>query len=526
MHGLRRVAHPACEHAGNPILVPEHPWEEHAIQLYGNAVFHDASCDRFRMYYLAHSAAKGRVFRRRTGEPMPSINFAGETKPAIVSLPAYAESRDGFAWQRVMMQQANYEEHATTNLLRGIVKGQCFEPGILLDPDDSDPNRRYKCVNWDMGASYPPAGTRRIRPAALTPSPEERSVDTPHGIFLGRPWQRVREGVVEILDDAGRVIHTQPEGLHQRQTGLYPAVSADGIHWQRLTEQPALHCYSDTGHSLLRDPVSGRLVCFGRMRFPDAFPQFEIGRAVARSESDDLIDWSTPEMVLIGDPGDPAPFHVNEMPVGLYEGLYLGVLEVGDGDSPAQRPDGPMQLACSRDGRRWHRVADRADFLTAAVAPDGWSHGCHLKPGSAPVPFGDHVLLYYSARATSAAAHCPRNGFGVATWRRDGFVSLHGDGDGGELLTTPFTFDGTALHLNLTVETGGAAQVTVCDQHGRPDGEWSGLTDGTVRSRTITGDHLDLEVAWESGRIEEMMGLPCTLRVKMQRTHLYSFWTE
>ena len=46
--------------------------------------------------------------------------------------------------------------------------------------------------------------------------------------------------------------------------------------------------YPWEGDSILRDPRSGRFVCYGRLRFPDAFPQFEIGRAVARVQSDNL----------------------------------------------------------------------------------------------------------------------------------------------------------------------------------------------------------------------------------------------
>ena len=526
MEGLARMAHPAEDHPGNPIMEKEHPWEGHSIQLYGNSVFYDPSEEKFRMYYLAHGQGVKEMQARKTGDPMPRINFAGEGKPAVSCPPAYAESDDGFTWQRVMMNQANYNEHTTTNLLDGIMRGQSTEPGILYDPDDPDPGRRYKCINWDQTATYPPAGTLRVRPRTMTPPPATGEEDAPFGMFLGRSWEHVRDGVWEFLDDAGEVIHQIPQSLHERGYGLYACVSPDGIHWRRLSDEPVFYCYSDTGHSILRDPRSGRLVCYGRLRFPDSFPQFEVGRAVARIEGDDLLDWSVPEMVLIGDPGDPEPFHVNEMPVGIYEGMYVGVLEVGDGAKPPQRPDGPLQLACSRDGVCWHRVADRADFLAAADSPDGWNHRCHLKPGSALIPYGDKVLLYYSIREVPQDKAPFRNGFGVATWRRDGFVSLHGDGGGGELVSRPFTFDGSELHLNLQVADGGMAEVTVCDQHGRADGVWSVFTEGVVQSPPLSGDHLDLKVPWKRGNVAGLLGLPCTLRVKLRRAHLYSFWTS
>ena len=524
MDGLRRAAHPAEDHPGNPVMVPEHPWEGHSIQLYGNSVFHDPSARKFRMYYLAHGDGVAAMQARRTGDPMPRINFAGQEKPGVINVPAYAESEDGFTWQRVMMTQANYNEHTTTNLLDGIVWGQSFEPGLFYDPADPDPEQRYKCINWDQAATYPPAGALRVRPAAMAPPPGGKA-DSPFGTFVGRSWEHVRDGVWEILDEAGNVIHEQPHSMDACGFGLYAAASPDGIHWRRLSDRSVLRCYSDTGHSIMRDPRSGRFVCYGRLRFPDAFPQFEIGRAVARIESDDMCHWSIPELVLIGDPGDPVPFHVNEMPVGIYEGMYLGVLEVGDGAKPPQRPTGPMQLACSQDGVHWRRVADRTEFLGPAEDADGWNHGCHLKPGSALVPHGDKALFYYSVREFPRERDTFRNGFGVATWRRDGFVSLHGDASGGELITRPFIFDGSELHLNLAVAAGGAAEVTVCDQHGRAEGAWTRLTEGVLRSQSLTGDHLDLTVPWQSGRAAELLGLPCTLRVTLCKAHLYSFWT-
>jgi hypothetical protein len=171
-------------------------------------------------------------------------------------------------------------------------------------------------------------------------------------------------------------------------------------------------------------------------------------------------------------------------------------------------------------------VAERADFLVASDDPDGWNHRSHLKPGSALIPHGDRVFLYYSIRELPFNLDPLRNGFGVATWRRDGFVSLYGGENGGELLTQPFTFDGTELHINLRVAHGGEAEVVVCDQHGQAEGQWMPFTEDVVRSRPLTGDHLDLTVPWQSGKVAELLGLPCTLRAKLRKAHLYSFWTS
>ena len=111
---------------------------------------------------------------------------------------------------------------------------------------------------------------------------------------------------------------------------------------------------------MVRDPVTSRYAAFGRFGF---------GRVVARSESDDFLKWVKPQLVLETDDQEPSGEYPDTqfygMSVCLYEGLYLGGLW-------AYRPgsDGHIdtQLACSLDGIRWERVANRSPLLTVGRA--------------------------------------------------------------------------------------------------------------------------------------------------------------
>ena len=87
----RRVGVPA-KHPANPLIVPEYPWEEGGICLYGS-VLDDGGI--FRMWYQVYgrggAAGKGR-----------------ETDPAFTGAVAYAESDDGVHWNRPALGQ--YED--------------------------------------------------------------------------------------------------------------------------------------------------------------------------------------------------------------------------------------------------------------------------------------------------------------------------------------------------------------------------------------------------------------------------------
>src|SRR5207253_598956 len=100
----------------------------------------------------------------------------------------------------------------------------------------------------------------------------------------------------------------------------------------------------------------------------------------------------------------------------------------------------------------------------------------------------DQVRMYYSG----GSAQDPFSGVGMATWRRDGFVSVRAGADIGYLLTPAMITQGTQLHLNLDA-INGEATVQVCGHQGQPQGHWK-LSE---HSQRIYGDHLDVTVRWK-----------------------------
>ena len=54
------------------------------------------------------------------------------------------------------------------------------------------------------------------------------------------------------------------------------------------------------------------------------------------------------------------------------------------------------------------------------------------------------------------------------TLRTDGFVSVHADYEGGELLTRLLTFEGSNLVLNFATSAAGSIRLELQDAHGQP----------------------------------------------------------
>jgi len=471
--GLERRAHPAKRYAGNPVMTRQFPWEGARIQTYGKCILYNPERRRYGMYYIAQA---GDDWAER-------ITVNGRPLPAHATMPAYAESEDGIHWERPLLGQRSFNDIEDTNLL-DFTRGMSFEGGPFYDPADPDPARRFKMFYWDQRAQLLPRGKLEYE-----------------------NWGY--HCTVRVRNDAGKVIAEEP----YTDWGIDVAFSPDGIHWTRHPE--TVHrCYSDTGNSALYDPVLKRYVGFGRFNLTKLANGglSNIGRGISRVESEDFLHWSEPELVLAADADDEYPLQINSMPVDLYQGWYLGLMEVDVRPLPNSRR--PLQLAASRDGRQWIRAAGRRPMLEPP-APGAWDENSltgDVCPAGGLFIHGDQVRFYYSA----AVAKTWEMNVGMAYWRRDGFVSLHAEEEG-ELLTAPFVVDGPELHLNVQ----GEVTVQICDRQGLTIADWA----CSHPSSPITGDHTDVVVRWPKSNLPALLGQAVTLRVKMKQADLYSYWT-
>jgi len=109
---------------------------------------------------------------------------------------------------------------------------------------------------------------------------------------------------------------------------------------------------------------------------------------------------------------------------------------------------------------------------------------------------------------------------GLATVRRDGYVSLRADGDG-EVITRPVIPGGSTVHINADARDG-EIRVGMLDEQGDPIRGY-----GIEACAPLTGDVLDGEVTW--GRDPEegtRTGKPRALQISMRAADLYSLWVD
>lgn len=250
-------------------------------------------------------------------------------------------------------------------------------------------------------------------------------------------------GVIEDPEDSEwplkAIFWQNPPGGH----GLWAVRSRDGIHWDY---RPGLVL---PGWHDRTDPVATKIdgkyvmvcrpaeaVAPGRDRY--------LSRHAYRAESEDLIHWSTPEIIAKQDLDDPPALEVYSAQIFPYESLFLGFAEIMH-----NVPDRfTAQLMFSPDSHRWQRVRRPAPFLD--TGPAGAFDCDHVNVlSNGVIRHKNRLWIYYSGR-TGGHSRSPLNtgAIGVAMLRPDGFVSLKATEREGWAATPAVEWGDLELQLN------------------------------------------------------------------------------
>jgi hypothetical protein len=283
--------------------------------------------------------------------------------------------------------------------------------------------------------------------------------------------------------------------------GLYAYQSADGIHWDKMQDDPVMTSEDfafDSQNASFWCVVENQYVCFIRTW---KTPHGEL-RTISRSVSDDFLNWSKPVPLLPNRAGEHLYTNATQ-PYFRAPHIYLAFptrFFPDRGDST------DILFMATRAGSRRYGRLFTEPIIVPGLDPDRWGNRSnYVALGLVPTGPGELSLYHKSGHRY--------------TLRTDGFVSVHAGSEAGELVTRPIIFEGDDLVLNCRTSAAGSLRVELLDANGRSLPGFA-LDD----CREMTGDAISHVVEWNGGaRPGQVAGTAVRIRFVMTECDLFSF---
>lgn len=306
-----------------------------------------------------------------------------------------------------------------------------------------------------------------------------------------------------------------------RRSGLVAFVSADGIRWRKLRDEPVITKGAfDSQNVPFWSQHEQRYLCYFRV-FVNGI------RRISRTTSKDFVHWTEPVLMEYGEKpiehlytNQTHPyFRTPHIYVAIAARFFPGrqVLTAEEAEAINVHPsyfrdcsDGIFMT--TRGGRRYDRTF-MDGFLRPGLGIENWVSRTNY-PALNVVPTGEgEMSVYANQNYGQPTAHLRRYSL-----RTDGFVSVHVPYDGGEMVTRPLMFDGKELTVNFATSAAGSLRVEIQDASGKPIPGYT-LADA---GETI-GNDLERTVRWKGGTdVSELAGRPVRLRFVLKDADLYS----
>lgn len=276
-----------------------------------------------------------------------------------------------------------------------------------------------------------------------------------HGmVFESNPEIRVDNmGIEEVGNRVGSFFQgAQALGyayMTQGGNGIHLLRSPDGCHLEAQKEQ-SLPCIGDRS-SFYYDRIEDEYLLISRlgrrglptMRWQD----ISVPRFANLWKSSDLLHWRDFGIILRRDDLDPPDVSIYGMQPFRYGNCWLALVEIYH--QAVERLD--TQLAYSTDGIVWWRMDERMPVLPRG-GEGAWDSHWVVPTINAPIDDGNRIRIYYCGAGTkhgSGTRHW--RSVGLATIRRDGWVSLEAGRKEGILVTTALPLD-RPMRLEVNVD--------------------------------------------------------------------------
>ncbi|MBL8849273.1 MAG: hypothetical protein JNG89_06295 [Planctomycetaceae bacterium] len=368
----------------------------------------------------------------------------------------------------------------------------------------------------------------------------------------GLTWTKPNLGLFEvkgtrdnnvILADAAPVTHNfcpfldgnpaaDPEQRYKAvggtaTSGLIGYVSADGLRWTKLRDEPVFKDTDwvfDSQNVPFWSEAEGCYVLYYR-RAVDGI------RAIARSTSADFVTWTEPVQMIYSDTesGRPSQHLYTNQTHAYFRAphIYLATAArfmpgrqvineeqaAAIGVHPSYFHDtSDAVLLTSRGGDRYDRT-----FLGSLIRPGiglkNWVSRTNYPALNIVQTGPTEMSLYVQQDYGQPTAHLQRYAM-----RLDGIASVRAPFEGGELVTRPITFDGNRLSLNFATSAAGGIRVEIQDVEGQPIPGFA--LDDCVE---VIGNEIERDVQWNTGPdVSSLAGKPVKLRFVMNDCDLFA----
>ena len=467
MNGVSQVLNPVTKYEGNPLVVPDRPWEtkpfgdatpKHLgkIFLYGSVIYNEDQ-NIFKMWYQSYG----------------------------LSQHCYAVSEDGINWHKPELGLLDFEGSKSNNLINWMAMS------VVHSPQDPDPARRYKSMAGRRG-TFSADGLRWEVPAESQAIPGDIASD--------------------------QVIFFCYDELSGRYVAFAKVVRKSGQHPRRSVS------VSFSEDFLTWTPVQTILVPDER---DDELARQRVAALRDHVEWDDGPEWHIAQ--FYGHCGFPYEgMYLGLHSVFDISGFGPRLVKRHGRRPSAGGEDGAtnIELTSSRDLLHWQRVGERKVFLPCGEI-GSWDAG-RVFTVNRPLIVDDEIWIYYGGFEMSHGSQYhsesylrthSKSGIGLAKLRLDGWVSVDAGDAPGTLTSKPLMFTGKELLINAAVQEGGWVGVEVLDET-----VWAVSGFGLPDCRRFEGDNVRHKVEWQNGSdLSTLAGTPVRLRFQLQKAKLYSF---
>ena len=182
-----------------------------------------------------------------------------------------------------------------------------------------------------------------------------------------------------------------------------------------------------------------------------------------------------------------------------------------------------IMLGYSRDGFHFARPS-HSPFMPVNETDGAWNYGNMQSVNGVPLIVGDSLYIYSSGRSKNGVWWDAGVSTGLATLRRDGFVSMRAGNKEGFLTTEKLSFDGKFFFVNADVKGKGAQlKVELLDADGNP------IPGFTKRDCLVMrgADKTKQLITWKGKQdLGELKGSTIRAKFYLTRGDLYAFWVS